>query len=257
MLTAMAGDDPRDPTSSREDPGAYLRALEAGVKGLRLGLPTEWFFEICDPRVETAARAAASALADEGAEVVEVSLPHAHLSDAIGWTIMYAEFASLHEVTLHRLSEYGQGMTRQLLTNSQFVSAQDYLRALRARHLLQSDLEAVFDQVDALITPGPISAAPRLDDMALVVDGQAYSWVDVVARPTLIFNLTGVPALSVPSGFTEEGLPVGIQIAARPFDEATCFRVGHAYQSVTSHHLAVPALVKGEAFPPVSPETLV
>jgi aspartyl-tRNA(Asn)/glutamyl-tRNA(Gln) amidotransferase subunit A len=173
-----------------------------------------------------------------GASVVEVQIPHAQHADAIGYTIMFAEFASLHEITFNRLSEYG-GMTRQNLANSQFVHASDYLRALRARHLLQRDFEAVFQVADALITPGMAAPAPTLD-MVFTIEGIEKDWSDVAGNMTLVMNVTGVPALSIPSGLTSDGLPMGIQIAARPFGESMCLRIGAAFQRLTSHHLASP-----------------
>lgn len=246
MLTAMAGYDARDPTSARAGSARYLETLDAGVEGLRLGVPRDWFFDVCDPEVEAAVREAAAVLAGEGAQLVEIDLPHARLADAIGWTIMYAEFASLHEVHLDRLNDFGAGLTRELLASSQFVSAQDYLRALRARHLLQLDLEEAFRQVDALVVPGAIAVAPRFDDWTLMVGQEEHPW-PTIARTTLIFNLAGVPALAVPSGFNREGLPTGLQVAARPFDDATVLRVAHAFQRATEHHLRVPLLLPGGA----------
>jgi aspartyl-tRNA(Asn)/glutamyl-tRNA(Gln) amidotransferase subunit A len=243
MLQAMAGHDPRDPTSAREPVPDWAAALHEGVRGVRLGVPSDWFFDVCDSEVAAATRAAVDVLVGAGATAVEVPLPNARLADTIGWTIMYAEFASLHEVTFDRLDDYGPGMTRQLLASSQFVSAQDYLRSLRARHLLQLDFEAAFEQVDALVVPGICALAPRLDATGLVIDGVEHPWVPTSARTTLIFNLAGIPALSVPAGFGRDGLPLGIQVAARPYAEATCLRVGHAFQELTDHHTSAPPLV--------------
>ncbi len=253
MLAAMGGHDPADPTSAHAPAGRYVEALAEGVDGLRIGVPANYFFDVCSRDVEAATRAAVQALADAGATIVEVELPHAHLADAIGWTIMYAEFASLHEVTLDRLADYGEdSMSQQLLANAQFVSAQDYLRALRTRHLLQLDFEAVFAQADVVITPGNVSVAPRLDAAGLAIDGVAHPWVPTIARTTLIFNLVGVPVVSVPSGFDAAGLPTGIQIAARPYDEETCLRVAHAYQQLTGHHRVLPPLLTTQPNAPLS-----
>jgi aspartyl-tRNA(Asn)/glutamyl-tRNA(Gln) amidotransferase subunit A len=166
---------------------------------------------------------------------------------------MFAEFASLHEVNFDRFDDFGPGLTRELLASSQFVSAQDYLRALRARHLLQHDFEAAFERVDALVTPGIVTVAPHLDASALDIDGVEHPFVPTVVRTTLIFNLAGVPALSIPSGFNARGLPVGIQVAARPFAEATCFRVAGAYQRLSDHHLARPPMLRTHPTTPVGP----
>jgi aspartyl-tRNA(Asn)/glutamyl-tRNA(Gln) amidotransferase subunit A len=242
-LAVMAGFDARDPSSDGPPPGDYPGALAGGVKGLRIGIPTDWFFDLCDPPIEAATRQAMATLAQAGAQLVEVALPNAKLAEPIGWMVMYAECASLHEGTMDRLEEHGKEF-REFLVSAQFVSAADYLKGLRARRVVQQDFESAFDKVDVLITPGAISVAPRLDDMLSVIGDRGYPWADVVSRTTFIFNVTGLPALSIPAGLNRDGLPVGIQVVARPFDEATCLRVGHAFQQLTDHHLAVPELVR-------------
>jgi aspartyl-tRNA(Asn)/glutamyl-tRNA(Gln) amidotransferase subunit A len=241
-LAVMAGFDPRDPTSEGPPVEDYAGALAGGVKGLRVGVPTDWFFDLCDPEIETATRQALTTLAGAGAKLVEVSLPNAKLAEPIGWMVMYAECASLHEGTLDRLDDYGKEF-RDFLVAAQFVSAADYLKGLRARHVVQRDFESAFEKVDALITPGAISVAPRLSDMLSMIGDRGYPWADVISRTTFIFNVTGLPALSIPAGLNGDGVPVGIQVIARPFDEATCLRVGHAFQQLTDYHVAVPALV--------------
>jgi aspartyl-tRNA(Asn)/glutamyl-tRNA(Gln) amidotransferase subunit A len=242
LLTAVtAGHDPQDPTSIDVPVDDYAGAAARDLSGVRIALPTNWFFDVCDPEMAAATRQVAAELGDAGAEIVEVEIPHAHLVTAITYTIMFGEFASLHEVTFDRLEEYSAGLTRQLLATSQFVSAKDYLRALRSRHLLQRDFEAVFECADALLTPGTVAAAPG-EDMAFTVGGERLEWGDVVGNMTMVMNLCGVPALSFPSGFTAAGLPLGVQVAARPFDDATCLRIGAAYQRLTDHHRRAPAL---------------
>lgn len=240
MFKVMAGYDARDPTSIQLEPSHTEDSFNVGVKGIRLGVPKDWFFELIDPAVESSTSDALAALEEEGAELVEVRLPNAHLSEAIGWTIIYAEAASMHESTLNRLDEYSAPMTQEFFANAQFVSARDYLKALRTMHVIQSDFQQAFDTVDALVVPGVVATAPRLDDMVFQIDRKPFPWGDVVARLTLIFNIAGLPALAVPSGMTDAGLPVGIQIAAPPLREDTCFRIGHTYQQITSHHLQAP-----------------
>jgi Asp-tRNA(Asn)/Glu-tRNA(Gln) amidotransferase A subunit family amidase len=189
---------------------------------------------------------------EAGATVVEVALPHARLTEAIGWTIMYPECASLHEITFDRLDDYDTRFAERLVA-CQFVSAADYLHALRARHLLQRDFEAAFERVDAIVTPGCPVVAPSLDGMLAEVGDRRVPWIDVVARCTMPYNVTGMPALSIPSGLDDRGMPMGIEIAARPLDEATCFRVGHAFQLRTDHHTLAPPLVADLAGEPARP----
>jgi aspartyl-tRNA(Asn)/glutamyl-tRNA(Gln) amidotransferase subunit A len=246
MLGVMAGADPRDPTSLEAPVGDYLSALAEDLSGVRIGVPTDWFFAVCDPQVEAAARAAIEVMAEAGAEIVEVALPHADLSEIVCWTIMYAEAASLHEITFDRLGDYDTRFAERLVA-CQFVSATDYLHALRARSVLQRDYEAAFERVDAIVSPGSPVVAPRLDGMLAEVGDELVSWLEVCARCTMPYNVTGMPALSIPSGLDRRGMPMGISIAARPLDEATCFRVGHAFQTRTAHHRLVPPLVAGAA----------
>jgi aspartyl-tRNA(Asn)/glutamyl-tRNA(Gln) amidotransferase subunit A len=246
MLGVMAGHDPRDPTSLRAPVDDYAGALREDLAGVRIGVPADWFFAVCDPQVEAATRAAIAVLEDAGAEIVEVALPHAHLTEAIGWTIMYPECASLHEITFDRLEDYDTRFAERLVA-CQFVTGADYLHALRARHLLQRDYEAAFERADAIVSPGCPVVAPPLDTMLAEVGDERVPWLDVAARCTMPYNVTGMPALSIPAGLNDRGLPMGISIAARPLDEATCFRVGHAFQSRTRHHTLVPPLVTDTA----------
>ena len=191
---------------------------------------------------------AAKALELAGAEVVEIDLPHASLSDptTVGWLIIYPECASLHEIDNERLGEYGHEFA-QLLINAQFINAIDYLRALRLRHLIQLDFEAAFEKVDVVLTPGAAAPAPRFEDMLVRIDGKDYGWLEVIPRTTTIFNMTGMPALSIPSGLSSTGLPIGIQIAAAPHNDAACLRTGHVFQQLTDHHKARPRLLSQAA----------
>lgn len=246
-LTVIAGHDSRDPTSLHQGKSDYVDGLDDGVRGLRLGLPRNWFFDLIDPAVDAAVRGAVDALADDGADIVEVEIPACAYSDAVGWTIMYAEYAALHEVTFDRIDEYSTPLSQQLLASSQFISALDYLRALRVLHVIQLDFERAFAEVDALIVPGMAGVAPKNDDLLFSVGEKTFSWGDLVARMTMVFNLTGIPALSLPAGLSDCGLPLGIQIAAPPLSDAVCLRVGHAYQRITSHHSATPAFTEEKA----------
>jgi aspartyl-tRNA(Asn)/glutamyl-tRNA(Gln) amidotransferase subunit A len=241
MLGVMAGFDDRDPQSSTRPVEPYADLMGDPVTGLRIGIPQEWFWDVIDPEVEAAALAVADVLAGLGALVQRVSLPNVALADPIGWTVMLAEYASLHEGTWDRLSEYDEGNI-DALPGSQMVSASDYLRALRLRSVVMSDFEAVFEDVDLLLVPGSIGVAPRFDEMGMTVDGVFLPYVEHFLRTMFPFNVTGLPALSVPSGLSSGSLPMGVQLVARPFGEATALRAAAAFQSVTGHHRAVPPL---------------
>lgn len=244
-LEVVAGYDERDPAASTQPVDAYSSLLGDGsAVGLRIGVTSDWFWDIIDPEVRQAADDVIETLRDAGASVHPVALPNAHLADPIGWTVMLAEYGSLHEITWDRLAEYDTGNI-DALPAAQFVSASDYLRAQRLRNLVQRDFEAAFEAVDALVVPGSIGVAPRLDEMGMVLDGRFVSYIEHYLRTMFIFNVTGLPALSVPSGLNRQGLPMGVQIVARPFGEVTAFRAAFALQHATDHHLAAPVLLSG------------
>lgn len=244
-LQVMAGHDPADPTSATAPVDDYTGRIGAGLDGIRLGVPTDWFFDVCDPQVEQATRAAISLLTEHGATAKEVAFPSTHLVDlhAMELTIVYAEAASLHEVTFERLREYGPEF-QHLLTRAQFTSAVDYLKALRARHLLQLDFQRAFEEVDAVIVPGGVCVAPRHDHLVAAIGAGERPLIDVVSRPTAVMDIVGVPALTFPAGFDDTGLPIGIQVAAAPYAESMCLRIAHAFQQLTDYHRRRPELVR-------------
>jgi Asp-tRNA(Asn)/Glu-tRNA(Gln) amidotransferase A subunit family amidase len=246
-LQVIAGHDPRDPTSATAPVEDYLGGIEAGLSGLRIGVPTDWFFQVCDPEVATAIRAAIQLMADHGAIITDVSFPSTHEVDlhAIELTIIYAELASLHEVTFDRLEEYGQEF-QHLLIRAQFTSAVDYLKALRARHLVQLDFQRAFEQVDAIVVPGGICTAPRHDHLVARLGAEERPLIDVISRPTAVMDITGVPALTIPAGFDQAELPIGMQIATRPYAEALGLRLGCAYQQLTDFHRRLPPIVRAD-----------
>jgi aspartyl-tRNA(Asn)/glutamyl-tRNA(Gln) amidotransferase subunit A len=248
-LAAMAGRDPRDPTSSDHPVPDYDASIDAPIRDLRIGVPTDWYFDIIDPAVESATRAALGVLIDAGMVPVEIPFPRSREVDlhAIELTLIYAELASNHEV--HGPTDtagFGPQFSR-LHARAQFVSAVDYLKALRARHFVQLDFEAGFDVADVLLVPGAITVAPRHDHMVARLGDQAAEttpWAEVVSRTTAIHDIAGVPSIALPAGLTSDGLPVGIQLVARPFAEPILLRTAHAFQQLTSHHLAAAPLVK-------------
>ncbi len=246
-LQVMAGADPHDPTSAMAPVGDYLEDIDAGLSGLRIGMPTDWFFEVCDPSVYACIRAALDAMEAHGARVSEVSFPSTREVDlhAIELTIIYAELASLHEITLDRLEDYGQEF-QHLLIRAQFTSAADYLKALRARHLVQLDFQRAFDQVDAIVAPGGICTAPRHDHLVARIGAEERPLIDVISRPTAVMDITGVPALTIPVGFDAVELPIGMQIATPPYREKVGFRIGQAYQQLTNFHRRLPPMVQAD-----------
>lgn len=233
MLQALAGRDPADPSTAALPVPDYRRDLERDPRGLRVGVVRDVFFECLDPEVRTTVEAAAQALAGLGVRVEEVRIPRIRHAGPATFAIITAESMAYHEPYLKtRASEYGADVRARLL-NGQFVLATQYLKAQRARHVLRADVDGVLRGVDALLTPTTPIPAPRTDEREATVEGatdDVRAWLTRCTRP---FNLTGHPALSVPCGLTASGLPVGLQLVGRHFEEATLLRLGRAYERVS------------------------
>jgi len=240
ILEAIAGFDPADPASADMPAGGYLRALTGNLRGLRLGVPANFFFDELAPEVEGAVRQAVRVLADLGAEVKEVALPFAEYAGAAAAVIITAEAAAFHRQLLaQRASDYGFDVRARLEFGLR-VPAAVYLQAQRARRLILSHLLEALQEVDALVMPATPVTAPRLGQARVEINGREYDVRGTLTRFSSPFNLAGFPALVIPCGFDGRGLPIGLQVVGRPFDEATILRIGDAYQQVTDWHLRRP-----------------
>ena len=243
MLQVIAGIDPHDDTAAVTPVPQYTRALTGNVKGLRLGVPTEYFFDRVHPETDAALRRAISLLKDLGAVLVDVSIRNAALASAASSIILNSEAAAFHEKRLRQNAELLEPLVRERLEVATFNSAVDYIKALRVRTVLMEEMRRVFQDCDVLMLPAG-NAAPKLDEE--IVGTDAPSDPPSQPRPDSfnIANVTGIPAIVLPCGFTAgpPSLPLGIQFCAKPFNEAALFRVGHAYQSATDWHKRTPAL---------------
>jgi aspartyl-tRNA(Asn)/glutamyl-tRNA(Gln) amidotransferase subunit A len=242
MLNVLAGRDAKDRTSSRRPVPDYTRALRVPVRGLRLGIPRNFFFEHVDPEILSAVRAAIQALERLGARSVPVSLPHLEHCAAAAAQITLVEAASYHERNLRgRAQDYGDDVRLRLYAAGNFL-ATDYVKSQRARTLLRQAMAEAFKQADVIVAP-TLPAFPPLIKEYFVRSGDMREHViDAFIRFNNPFNLTGLPAVSVPCGFGSAGLPVGLQIVGKPFDEAGVLRLAHAYQTQTDWHKKRPAL---------------
>ncbi len=242
LYLAIAGYDRRDATSADvalEDP---LPRVEDGVRGMRLGVPRTHFFERADAEVARLVRAAIGTLEREGARIVDVGFPPSELLLETQRTIISSDAAAYHETHVReRSSEIGADVLARL-RQADTLSAGQVALARHRRDELRREIVALFDSCDALLTPATAIAAPRAEgadatEMRAEGAGSATDAVAQAARLTATtspFNLTGLPAISVPCGFTDLGLPVGLQIASAPWREATVLRVARAYERVSS-----------------------
>ncbi|HZS33705.1 MAG TPA: amidase [Methylomirabilota bacterium] len=237
VLGVLAGHDPRDPGSAQVPVDDYVGPLARGPRGLRIGIPREHFWERLEARVESIVRQAIGELETAGAQVREVSIPH--MPAALG-AVLVTEMASVtawHDRYL-RMPERRARYTpevRFLLDAGKFVFATDFLKAQRLRRVLADEVRSAFRGVDLLATPTLPLCAWEVRQSHVELAGQSEHVLHACWRFTYPWNLTGLPALSVPCGFAD-GLPVGLQLIGKPFDEATVLRAGHAYQVATAWH---------------------
>jgi len=241
VLGVIAGHDRGDVGAADIPVGDYLGGLERGLRGMRIGLPGEHFWDRMETRVEAVVRQAVRDLEKAGAHVRPVSIPH--MAGALG-AILVTEMASVtawHDRYLHsptRRAKYTPEV-RALMDAGAFVFATDFLKAQRLRRVLVDEVRAAFDGIDVLATPTLPLCAWDVGESHVQIAGQAEHVLHACWRYTYPWNLTGLPALSVPCGFAD-GLPVGLQLVGRPFDEATILRAGHAYQEATNWHALRP-----------------
>lgn len=244
MLNAIAGKDSLDSTSSDASVPDYTMGLGNGVEGLRIGLPSEMFgYEGLDVDVSESVLRAVAALGEQGATSEEMSLPMCANSGAVFIGTADVDCAAYHAEWLRTKPDDYDWSTRTRLETASLAPAWAYLRAQRARELIRRELTAALEKYDVVILPtGPV-AAPTIEASTGKPGGYYQGKLDLGRRRyTSPAALAGLPALSVPCGFSDAGLPIGMQIIGRAFDEATLFRVGQAYESATEWHARHPAV---------------
>ena len=224
VLGVIAGGCDADPYASDRLVPDYGRLAES-IQGTRVGVVDGWLAEDCSPAVTAAVSGALDRLEQLGCTVEPVPLPHAELAGIVAWVITVVEFAAHHDANMHRIGEFTPSAACRLAAGAR-ASACDYLKALRARSLVQGDLDTVFERVDVLVTAATPTSAP---DPATFFDDGDRLWLDKVARTFLPFNLTGQPALVMPVG-SDEGRPAAVQIVAPPHADALCLQIGAALQ---------------------------
>src|SRR5580692_5221361 len=233
LLGLIAGRDPLDTTSSRRPVEDFRGALGGKpLRKFRLGRPREHFWEKLDPEVRRATEAAVRDMEKRGAIVREVSLPHLKESLDAATEISLAEALHVHEAAGYfpsRAADYGEEVGQRIATGAK-VPAHRYLAGFDVRKRLLAEFGAAFESVDAIVAPTVPVPAPPIGAESVRIDGE-----EIGARPAIVghcrpANFTGLPAISVPCGFTSEGLPVGLQFIGRAFEEASLLRIAHSYE---------------------------
>jgi len=231
MLGVLAGADPGDPACSRRPVPDYGSALGAPIAGLRLGVCRNHFFARNQPDVEVAIQQAIRDLAAAGAVIREITIPN--LDHALGaiFAVELASSTAYHDVSLRagRVQHFTPDV-RALVEMGRLVTGPDYLKAEQFRRVLMDDFRRAFAELDAIVGPTMPLTAWRKGEWEVAVAGGAESVLAASWRLTYPYNLTGLPAISIPCGFDRSGLPIGLQIAGEPFAEAMVLRVADAYE---------------------------
>ena len=245
MLNAIAGHDSKDPNSARAAVPDYAAGIDAGVRGLRIGMDRDYFLY---PGVVDSVRAAIQAVTETlsslGAEIIDVRIPELETAQATLTVIRLAESASAHRRRIRERGPLFSPGTRETLQAGELVRATQYLSALRSRERLRHATKALFDResLNALLSPTIPVPAPLRGDVWLpradMPNGETPT--DGLVHHTYPANLTGQPALTAPAGFTPDGLPIGYQLTGKPFDEATLYRIAYAYEQTQDWHTRQP-----------------
>jgi len=260
IMKYLAGVDPKDSTTPDIDVDDYSHEITKDIKGLKIGLPKEYFVEGMDERVREIVLAAAKKYESMGAEIIDISLPHTDLAvaayyiicpsevssnmaryDGIKYGLSKREGESLLDIYLDSRAEgFGAEVKRRIMIGTYALSAgyydAYYKKAMQVRTLVRQDFEKAFEQVDVILTP--VAPAPAYKLGEKIGDPLKMYLEDVFTIPA---SLAGLCGLSIPAGFSE-GLPVGIQLLGKRFDEKTVLRAGHQFQLVTDYHKQKPNL---------------
>jgi aspartyl-tRNA(Asn)/glutamyl-tRNA(Gln) amidotransferase subunit A len=242
VLEAIAGPDGRDPSASVAKLPSARTARRTSLRGMRIGVPTNYYFDVIDPEVDSLVRTAISELRKLGAKIVPVAVPDVeHCLDACV-VVAWSECSNFHRRWLiERPQDYGAD-TLEYLTGALVYRGSDYVQAQRVRARIRNSLRDVFKKVDVIVSPTGVLSASRIGQTDFKLGRRSVPVLSVMARITCIANLTGEPAVSVPCGFTKAGLPVGMQIHGPAMSDMTVLGVAHAYDQATGWTVKTPPL---------------
>jgi len=229
MLNAIAGPDPRDETSSRFPVVDYVPEEGCSVRGLRVGLPSNFYFDRTDPEVESSVRGALARAAALGAVVKAVTVPDIAAINAVARVVLLAEASAALEPLLAGRDRIGRDVLA-LLDQGRLIPATDYVNGQRLRRRMCAEFGRIWSEVDCLITPTTPNLAPRIGDNTVRLGGVDEDVRLATTRFVRAINLLGLPALSMPCGLSASGLPVGLQIIGPEFQEERILRMGAALE---------------------------
>ncbi|MCY4578881.1 MAG: amidase [Chloroflexi bacterium] len=240
VMNAIAGYDERDQSCANRPDEDFTRLLGKDIAGLRIGIPQEYFYEMIDEEVRVAVLQAASKLEELGARVEECSIPVLNDSISISGTILLTEAAEIHLDNLReRADDFGADV-RGRLEEGAMNPAVTYIAAQRARTEFNRAIAESMKTYDILLAPTTAAPAPKIGEDIVEVGGQTEHKLALMPRLTRPHNICGIPTVSVPCGFSSDGLPIGMQLAARPFEDALALQVAYAYEQATDWHTRRP-----------------
>ena len=243
MLNAIAGYNPLDPASADVPVQDYTKAINDGSRPLRIGVPKEDVWDGVDPEIQAAVRTAIETMAgSDNTSVVDVSIPLLPTCGDLATSLMGAEAITSHGELLKEHASSLDPKMRPRLERGLGVSAVDYINAQKARAALSRQVKIVLEEVDLLAFPTTAIVAPTRGTDEVEIEGIKVPVLGALARLNRLGNLTGLPAVSVPCGFSKQGLPIGLQLVGRLFDEATLLRAANAYEQATDWHKIHPSL---------------
>lgn len=234
LFEAMAGFDPKDPSSvDRPVPRCMPAEGEPSLRGIRIGLPRNFFFDRIDKEVDGAVYFMAYTAEDLGAELQRVQVPDGEQLNTLAHITLLSEAAAVHEPYLRkRRKTYGDDV-RTLLDMGRVIPAVDYLQAQRLRKRILGVYLDILRRVDALLVPATPMTAPRIGQKQVEIRGEMEDTRIAATRLLRGFNLLGLPVLSMPAGYSSDGLPIGMQLVGRPWDEPLLLRIGAALEDRT------------------------
>jgi len=242
LLGIMSGVDPTDPSTKHVSVPDYTKVLDGEIRGMRIGLPRNYFIDDVQPAVAAAVDDAVRRLEKLGAVVVPITIPGIDGIIESWLAIALAEAATYHQQNLRaKTSLYGADV-RHLLQTGELTLATTYINAQRVRFAWKSSLREAMEIVDVILTPTLPNTAMKVGETVTRIGAKEETVFGVSARFCAPFNLAGFPAASIPCGFAPNGLPIGLQIVGKPFQEEVVLKVGHAFENDTDYHLRTPPL---------------
>ena len=243
LTGAIAGTDVRDPTCETRPVPDYEKALGGRIKGLRIGIPTNHYYDDSTDEIKRCMKASLDVFRSLGVRLVRLRVPDPAKLALLSNIITIAEASAIHRQWLRKRPQDYSPYTRARIEPGYQITATAYLEALNLRaHFLREHMAGVFAKVDLLHTPVMTMAPPTIEETRPLDSGAVSAIVARITRNTRPVNYLGLPALAVPAGFSSLGLPLAFQLIGRPFAEAVLFRAAHRYQMATDWHTAAPSL---------------